>query len=94
MLGRALAGALAVALLSVTVLAVAALLGLAAPRQSPWRLVAQVVVVSGAWLLGNGPLEGSVLWVPVPGHGLTVADLASLPPLALAAVLAVRAAVG
>lgn len=39
------------------------------------------------WLFVNGPYEGPILWVPLPGHGLTVGDLLSVPALAVAAVL-------
>lgn len=42
------------------------------------RNVALVGVVSGAWLLTNGPVEGPVLLTFSPHHGLTVGDLAVL----------------
>jgi hypothetical protein len=42
-------------------------------------------LVSVAWLLVNGPVEGLVLVRVTPDHGLTGADLAGLAGLALAA---------
>ncbi|MCW2620794.1 MAG: hypothetical protein JWL64_396, partial [Frankiales bacterium] len=54
---------------------------------SSWRPVGEIVALSAAWLLANGPYEGPVLWVPLPGHGLTVADLAAAPPLLVAVVV-------
>jgi membrane-bound ClpP family serine protease len=46
-----------------------------------------LVVLALVWLMVNGPYEGPVLWVPLPGHGLTVGDLLSVPAFAVAAVL-------
>lgn len=47
------------------------------------------VVLLGAlsllWLAVNGPMEGPVLVVVAPGHGLTGGDLAGLVGLGLAA---------
>jgi hypothetical protein len=43
-----------------------------------------LAVVSVLWLLVNQPMEGAVLLVVSPGHGLTAADLAGLLGLALA----------
>lgn len=51
-------------------------------RSAVTTLVAAVV-----WILVNGPLEGPVLWVVTPSHGLTVADLLS----AAALLVSVRA---
>jgi len=45
------------------------------------------VVAAAVWLLVNGPVEGPVLLVVTPSHGLTVADLLS----AVALVAALRA---
>jgi hypothetical protein len=51
-----------------------------------------LAVVSVAWLLVNGPVEGLVLVTVVPGrHGLTGSDLAGLTGLALAAWRGYRA---
>ena len=43
-----------------------------------------LTVVSVAWLVVNKTVEGLVLFVVVPGHGLTSSDLAGLTGLALA----------
>lgn len=39
-----------------------------------------------AWLFGNGPLEGRILWTFTQQHGLTVSDLLSAAGLAIAAL--------
>lgn len=83
----------ALALAAATVLGVATLLGLSSVlgdggRQSSWRPVGELVGLAVVWLLANSVVEGRVLWVPVEGHGLTVADLAAVPPLLVAAALA------
>ncbi|RYU10602.1 hypothetical protein [Nocardioides iriomotensis] len=44
-----------------------------------------LALLSVAWLLVNGPVEGLVLLRFTPDHGLTGADLAGLAGLALAA---------
>ena len=44
-----------------------------------------LALVSVLWLLVNQPMEGPVLLVVSPGHGLTAADLAGLLGLGLAA---------
>jgi hypothetical protein len=44
-----------------------------------------VALLSVAWLLVNGPVEGLVLVRFTPHHGLTGADLAGFAGLALAA---------
>ena len=85
---RAVAVLVALALLAATVAGVLALLANAPARQSHWRPVGQIVLLSGAWLLANSPYEGRVLWVPARGHGLTTADLVVLPPLLVALLLA------
>jgi hypothetical protein len=46
--------------------------------------------VSLLWLLVNGGMEGQVLWVLLPGHGLTEADLAGLAGIGLAVWRLVR----
>jgi hypothetical protein len=43
-----------------------------------------LAVVSVAWLLVNEPVEGPILFVVVPEHGLTGSDLAGLTGLGLA----------
>jgi hypothetical protein len=43
-----------------------------------------LAVVSVAWLLVNAPIEGLILFVVAPGHGLTGSDLAGLTGLGLA----------
>jgi hypothetical protein len=77
------------ALSAATVSGVLHLLGVGS-RESSWRPIGQVVLLSAAWLLSNSALEVRVLWSPAPSHGLTVADLAVLPCLAVGALLLVR----
>jgi hypothetical protein len=43
-----------------------------------------LAVTSVVWLRVNGPVEGVILLVVLPGHGLTGSDLAGLTGLALA----------
>jgi hypothetical protein len=50
-----------------------------------------LAVVSVAWLVVNKKVEGPVLLVVAPGHGLTTSDLAGLTGLALAAWRGYRA---
>jgi hypothetical protein len=50
-----------------------------------WPLA--LAVLSVGWLLVNKPLEGPVLWVLTPGHGLVLSDLLCPLGLGLAAVL-------
>ncbi len=50
-------------------------------------LAAVLVVLAVAWVLVNGPVEGRVLVVFSPAHGLTVADLASVAALLIAGAL-------
>jgi hypothetical protein len=56
------------------------------------RGAAALAVLSVLWLLVNNPMEGPVLLVITPGHGVTGGDLAGLAGLAIAAwrVLAPR----
>lgn len=61
-----------------------------AVRRSPRvQLVtaAGLLCLAALWLAVNGRYEGAILWVPVRGHGLTVADLLSVPAFAVAAAL-------
>lgn len=63
--------------------------GVASVRSGRRRWPLLLLLGSLMWPLVNGPLEGPVLWVPIPGHGLTVSDL--LTPIgALAAVSGLR----
>lgn len=58
----------------------------------PSKLSAAMTLgAAGVWLLVNGPVEGAVLFVVTPTHGLTVADLLSAAALP-AAVRAFRRA--
>ncbi len=54
---------------------------------SSWRPVGEIVGLSAVWLLANGPVEGKVFWVPLPNHGLTLADIMVIPSLAVAAMI-------
>ena len=90
LLPRGLAVLVACALLVTTVIGLAVLLGVEVRGSGTWRPPLQVVALSAAWLLVNGPYEGRVLWSPLPGHGLTTSDLAVVPCLLVAAVLAVQ----
>jgi hypothetical protein len=59
--------------------------------------VVLLAAVSLLWLLVNGPMEGPVLVVLSPDHGITGADLAGCAGLALAAarlVMVVRSSAG
>lgn len=42
---------------------------------------AGLVVLAVLWPIVNGPLEGPVLWVIAPGHGLALSDLVTFPCL-------------
>ena len=57
-------------------------------RQRWWAAGLSTVAV--VWVLVNGPVEGRVLLVLTPTHGLTVADLPSLAALVVAGALVVR----
>ncbi|ROP42844.1 hypothetical protein [Pseudokineococcus lusitanus] len=63
--------------------------GVALLRPGPLAVVA-VVAAGVAWWLVNGPVEGAVLHVVTPTHGLTVADLLVPPLVGLAVLAAVR----
>jgi len=84
---RAVAVLIAVALAAATLGALVVLLQGNAGRPSVWRPVGEIVLLSTAWLLANSPYEGRILWRLVQGHGLTLGDLAVVPPLAVAALL-------
>lgn len=84
---RGLALAVAVALLLATVRAVDLMVGPPVGRGQLVRLVLELVVLALAWLLVNSPVEGRILWSPLPRHGLTVADVLVVPPLLVAALL-------
>jgi hypothetical protein len=45
---------------------------------------------AAAWVLSNGEAEGAVLFEPLQGNGLTVADLLALPVVVLVAILCWR----
>jgi hypothetical protein len=47
--------------------------------------VVALAAMSLLWLVVNGPMEGPILAIVAPGHGLTGGDLAGLAGLALAA---------
>jgi hypothetical protein len=46
-----------------------------------------LVAAALIWVLVNGPVEGPVLLVLDPSHGITVADLPSLAALVIAGLL-------
>jgi len=50
-----------------------------------------LAAISLAWLVVNGPMEGPVLLVVSPGHGLTGGDFAGIAGLSLAVVHGARA---
>jgi hypothetical protein len=75
-----------VVVIGVVLAALLAATGVALLRPGPVAVVA-VVAAGVAWWLVNGPVEGAVLHVVTPTHGLTVADLL-VPPLVGLAVLA------
>lgn len=78
--------------LTLVFLAAGSLLALAAVRLARLEVVAAAVAGAAvaAWLLSNGAGEGGTLLVVFPGNGLTLADLAAIPAVALVAVLSVR----
>lgn len=86
---RALALLVGVALLLATVSALGMVSGTPSGRGAVLRPVLQLLALSAAWLLVNSPVEGRTLWSPLHGHGLTEADVFVVPPLLLAALLAV-----
>jgi hypothetical protein len=52
-------------------------------------LAVGLAVAAVIWVLVNGPVEGPVLLVLTPSHGITVADLPSLAALVIAGLLLV-----
>jgi len=46
-----------------------------------------LVAAAALWVLVNGPVEGPVLLVISPSHGVTVADLASIGAVVVAGVI-------
>ena len=42
---------------------------------------------AGVWVLVNGPVEGRVLLVLTPSHGITVADIPAMAALVIAGLL-------
>lgn len=81
------------ALLSLVLLAVGTVVGVLALWRPKWDALASALAGAGvaAWTLTNGPYEGAVLLVAIPGNGLTAADLLSVPALVIVAALVVRA---
>lgn len=53
---------------------------------SRWLAVG-LVGAAVIWILVNGPVEGPVLLILTPSHGITVADLPSLALIIIAAVI-------
>jgi hypothetical protein len=52
-------------------------------------LAVGLIAAALIWVLVNGPVEGPVLLVLTPSHGITVADLPSLAALVIAGLLLV-----
>jgi hypothetical protein len=50
-------------------------------------LAVGLVAAALIWVLVNGPVEGPVLLILAPSHGITVADLPSLAALVIAGLL-------
>lgn len=94
--------ALLLAVATGAALALASGLGLAVLYNAPsvptglgfreWRVGVALVALSVTWLLLNGVAEGPTLLHISDGHGLTLADLAAGPPLAIAWLVLARAA--
>jgi hypothetical protein len=94
--------AVLLAVVTGTAMLLASLLGLAVvlhpaavPRSfgfQEWRIGVALAALAGAWLLLNGVAEGPTLIRVGQGHGLTLADLAAGPPLAVAWLVLARAA--
>ena len=55
-------------------------------RRRTWVAMA-LVAAAALWVLVNGPVEGPVLLVISPSHGVTVADLASIGAVVVAGVI-------
>jgi hypothetical protein len=56
--------------------------------ESRRAVAALLFVVAVAWLIFNGPVEGPTLLTLTPRHGLTLADLPSIPAVIYAGWLA------
>jgi len=65
------------AILAISVLAEMAVAALWLFRSRRILPLTLLLVGSVVWIMVNGPIEGPVLWVLTPGHGLTAADLLS-----------------
>ena len=78
--------------LALALLVVGTALAALALRVAALDVLAVTVAAAGAtaWLLSSGPAEGPTLIVVLPGNGLTLADLAALPALALVVLLSWR----
>ncbi|MFG1927676.1 hypothetical protein [Cryptosporangium sp. NPDC048952] len=48
------------------------------------RCASALAALGVVWILANGPMEGHVLWTLDSEHGLTSADLLTIPILTLA----------
>jgi hypothetical protein len=55
-------------------------------QQRRWLAVG-LAAAAGVWIAVNGPVEGPVLLVFTPQHGLTVADLPAIAAVIVAGVL-------
>jgi hypothetical protein len=55
-------------------------------RRRSWLAVG-LIAAAVVWVLINGPVEGPVLLVLTPSHGITVADLPSMAALVIAGLL-------
>ena len=87
LLARSLALVVAVLLVVAVGSALMSLVAGTLGRGALLRQIGQLLAASLAWLLVNRPVEGRVLLVVAPGHGLTQADLLVLPAVLLAGLL-------
>jgi hypothetical protein len=55
-------------------------------RRRTW-LAMGLVAAAAIWILVNGPVEGPVLLVLSPSHGITVADLPSIGAVGIAGLI-------
>jgi hypothetical protein len=60
-------------------------------RHNTSKVVGGLIAAAVIWVLVNGPVEGSVLLVLAPSHGITLADLPVLAALVIAGLLLVLA---
>ena len=79
-------------LTALLVLLVGTVLAYAGMGNRRWEVPGAALAGAGvvAWLLTNGPYEGSVVLAVFEGNGLTVADLLVVPALLLLARLSWR----